>query len=63
MEFSLNARSLECKPGKQEYAAVTPATLIGLSLNFRHIDPVKALLWAAILKGLVVAPLMAVIME
>jgi Mn2+/Fe2+ NRAMP family transporter len=36
--------------------------LIGLSLNFMHIDPVKALFWAAILNGLVAAPLMAVIM-
>ena len=34
----------------------------GLSLNFLHIDPVKALYWSAILNGLVAAPLMAVIM-
>jgi Mn2+/Fe2+ NRAMP family transporter len=27
-----------------------------------HIDPVKALFWAAILNGIVAAPLMAVIM-
>jgi Mn2+/Fe2+ NRAMP family transporter len=31
-------------------------------LNFVHIDPVKALFWAAILNGVVAAPLMAVIM-
>jgi hypothetical protein len=42
--------------------AITVATLIGLSLNFMHIDPVKALFWAAIPNGLVAAPLMAVIM-
>jgi Mn2+/Fe2+ NRAMP family transporter len=36
--------------------------LIGLLLNFMHIDPVKALFWAAILNGFVAAPLMAVIM-
>jgi hypothetical protein len=35
------------------------ATLIGLSLNFEHIDPVKALFWAAILNGVIAAPLMA----
>lgn len=34
---------------------------MGLSLNFIHIDPVKALFWAAILNGVVAAPLMAVI--
>jgi NRAMP (natural resistance-associated macrophage protein)-like metal ion transporter len=56
--------SLERKPGEavRFYAAITLATLIGLSLNFLHIDPVKALFWAAILNGVVAAPLMAVIM-
>jgi len=56
--------SLERKPGEagRFYAAITVATLIGLSLNFIHIDPVKALFWAAILNGVVAAPLMAVIM-
>jgi len=56
--------SLERKPRQaiRFYAAITAATLIGLSLNFMHIDPVKALFWAAILNGLVAAPLMAVIM-
>jgi NRAMP (natural resistance-associated macrophage protein)-like metal ion transporter len=56
--------SLERKPGQavRFYAAITAATLIGLALNFVGIDPVKALFWAAILNGLVAAPLMAVIM-
>jgi NRAMP (natural resistance-associated macrophage protein)-like metal ion transporter len=56
--------SLERKPGEaiRFYAAITVATLIGLALNFMHIDPVKALFWAAILNGVVAAPLMAVIM-
>jgi NRAMP (natural resistance-associated macrophage protein)-like metal ion transporter len=56
--------SLERKPREaiRFYAAITVATLIGLSLNFMHIDPVKALFWAAILNGVVAAPLMAVIM-
>ncbi|HEX4785063.1 MAG TPA: divalent metal cation transporter [Candidatus Sulfotelmatobacter sp.] len=56
--------SLERKPAEaiRFYAAITVATLIGLLLNFIHIDPVKALFWAAILNGIVAAPLMAVIM-
>lgn len=56
--------SLERQPRQavRFYAAITVATLIGLSLNFMHIDPVKALFWAAILNGVVAAPLMAVIM-
>ena len=56
--------SLERKPREaiRFYAAITVATLIGLALNFLHIDPVKALFWAAILNGIVAAPLMAIIM-
>jgi NRAMP (natural resistance-associated macrophage protein)-like metal ion transporter len=56
--------SLECKPGdaKRFYSAIGLATVIGLSFNFMHIDPVKALFWAAVLNGIVAAPLMAVIM-
>ena len=56
--------SLERRPTEalRFYAAITLATLMGLSLNFMHIDPVKALFWAAILNGVVAAPLMAVIM-
>ena len=44
------------------YAVICAATILGLLLNFLHIDPVKALFWAAVLNGLVSAPLMAVIM-
>jgi len=44
------------------YAVVCAATIFGLSLNFLHMDPVKALFWAAVVNGLVSAPLMAVIM-
>lgn len=56
--------SLQRKPGEaiRFYATMTVATLMGLSLNFMHIDPVKALFWAAILNGVVAAPLMAIIM-
>jgi Mn2+/Fe2+ NRAMP family transporter len=56
--------SLERKPAQavRFYSAITVATLVGLSLNFLHIDPVKGLFWAAILNGVVAAPLMAVIM-
>jgi NRAMP (natural resistance-associated macrophage protein)-like metal ion transporter len=56
--------SLEKSPRKEIpfYAVICSATLIGLSLNFFHIDSVKALFWAAVLNGLVAAPLMAIIM-
>ena len=44
------------------YSVIGIAIGTGLLLNFLHIDPVKALFWAAILNGVVAAPLMAVIM-
>jgi NRAMP (natural resistance-associated macrophage protein)-like metal ion transporter len=57
--------SLERRPKEavRFYAAIAAATSIGLSFNFLHIDPVKALFWAAILNGIVAAPLMVVIMN
>jgi NRAMP (natural resistance-associated macrophage protein)-like metal ion transporter len=56
--------SLERKPVESPrfYGAIGLAMVIGLLMNFFHIDPVKALVWAAALNGLVAAPLMVVIM-
>ena len=56
--------SLERRPRQAVgfYSVIAIAIATGWSLNFLHIDPVKALYWSAILNGLVAAPLMAVIM-
>ena len=56
--------SLEKPPGQaaQFYGVIAAATLVGLCLNFAHIDPVKALFWSAVLNGLIAGPLMAIIM-
>jgi Mn2+/Fe2+ NRAMP family transporter len=56
--------SLERRPRQAVgfYSVIGIAIATGLSLNFLHVDPVKALYWSAILNGLVAAPLMAVIM-
>lgn len=56
--------SLEKKPHKAKafYGVIAAATLIGLSLNFMHFDPIKALFWAAVVNGVVAVPLMVVIM-
>jgi Mn2+/Fe2+ NRAMP family transporter len=56
--------SLERRPQQPVgfYSAIGIAITTGLLLNFLHINPVKALYWAAILNGLVAAPLMCVIM-
>ncbi len=44
------------------YGIMILATLIGLALNFTSVDPIKALFWAAVINGVVAAPLMAVAM-
>jgi len=56
---------LERKPKEavRFYGAIVAATLVGSLLNFYGIDPIKALFWAAVLNGLVAAPLMVVIMS
>jgi Mn2+/Fe2+ NRAMP family transporter len=38
------------------------ATLIGLGINFTRLDPIKALVWAAIINGITAAPVMCFIM-
>jgi Mn2+/Fe2+ NRAMP family transporter len=57
--------SLEKKPGQAPgfYVTIVVATLAGIVLNFLHIDPIRALFWAAVLNGVLAAPLMAVIMH
>jgi NRAMP (natural resistance-associated macrophage protein)-like metal ion transporter len=57
--------SLEKKPQKAVgfYMTIAVATLAGVGLNFLHIDPLRALFWAAVLNGMLAAPLMAVIMH
>ena len=57
--------SLEKRPNQAPafYGAVAVATVAGIVLNFLHIDPIRALFWAAVLNGVLAPPLMAVIMH
>lgn len=56
--------SLDAKPldAKMFYATIAVTTLAGSSLNLIGIDPVRALYWAAVINGVLAAPLMAVMM-
>src|SRR5271155_385637 len=47
---------------KAFYGAIAAATLVGVLINFVHLDPIKALFWSAVINGVVAAPLMVVIM-
>ena len=41
---------------KAYYAVLALATLIGLGLNFTRIDPIRALVWSAMINGITAAP-------
>lgn len=58
------AGSLDAKPLRARlfYATIAVTTLLGASLNYVGIDPARALYWAAVVNGVLAAPLMAAMM-
>ncbi|MFZ2005958.1 MAG: Nramp family divalent metal transporter [Stellaceae bacterium] len=50
------------REAKRFYATIVGGTLIGIGINFVHIDPIKALFWTAVINGVVAVPLMIVMM-
>ena len=52
------------RPGRAPafYATITAATLVGAALNFTSLDPIKALIWSAVINGVAAVPIMAMIM-
>ena len=48
---------------KHFYAVIVIATLIGVALDFSGIDPIKALIWSAVINGIVAVPLMIAVMH
>src|SRR3984893_3733401 len=55
---------LEIKPARATkfYITLGVATLVGLALNFAHFDPIRSLFIAAVINGLLAAPVMALMM-
>ena len=45
------------------YGVLAGATLLGLGLNFVHIDPIRALFWSAVINGVVAGPIMILMMH
>jgi NRAMP (natural resistance-associated macrophage protein)-like metal ion transporter len=58
-EEGLNRRLFEAKAF---YGAIAASTLLGIALNFTRLNPVKALYWAAVVNGVLAAPVMAAVM-
>jgi NRAMP (natural resistance-associated macrophage protein)-like metal ion transporter len=56
--------SLEKKPGRaiKFYVTIGIATIVGLLLNFLHLNPIKALFFSAVLNGVVAGPVMSFMM-
>jgi Mn2+/Fe2+ NRAMP family transporter len=50
------------KDAKAFYLTIGVATLLGLGINFVHIDPIKALFWSAVINGVTAAPVMMLMM-
>ncbi|MBI2802790.1 MAG: divalent metal cation transporter [Gammaproteobacteria bacterium] len=50
------------REAKGFYGVIAVATIIGTSLDFTPIDPMKALYWAAVVNGVVSVPIMAAMM-
>jgi len=51
--------SMKLKQAYAFYGVIIISMLVGLSINFLHINPIKALIWSAVLNGLV-APIVLV---
>ncbi len=49
------------KKAKGFYLVIIAATLIGLAMNFIGIDPIKALIWAAVINGIAAVPLLVMV--
>jgi Mn2+/Fe2+ NRAMP family transporter len=48
---------------KQFYLIIAASTVIGLWINFTNIDPIKALVYAAVINGIVAVPMLFTIMR
>jgi Mn2+/Fe2+ NRAMP family transporter len=44
------------------YVIILAATIIGFAVGFTPIDPIKLLVWSAVVNGIVAAPIMAMMM-
>ena len=51
------------RKAKQFYVVIIPSTVIGLLINFIGINPIQALIYAAVINGVVAVPMLFIIMK
>jgi Mn2+/Fe2+ NRAMP family transporter len=51
------------RQAKAFYLVIAASTVIGLLINFSSIDPIKALVYTAVINGLVAVPMLITIMK
>jgi Mn2+/Fe2+ NRAMP family transporter len=58
-------RGLDLTPlrGVRFYGVIAAATMVGVGLGFTRLDPIKALFFAAVINGVISAPIMVVMMR
>ncbi|HMA31371.1 MAG TPA: divalent metal cation transporter [Casimicrobiaceae bacterium] len=62
MEWPIG-HGLQPMEAKGFYGIITLATLLGAGIDFTSVDPIKALIWSAVLNGVVAVPIMVVMMR
>jgi Mn2+/Fe2+ NRAMP family transporter len=50
------------REAKAFYTVIVASTVVGMLMDFAHIDPITALYWTAVLNGLLAPPLLALVM-
>jgi Mn2+/Fe2+ NRAMP family transporter len=55
--------SKKFKQAKGFYMIIAASTVIGLWINFAAVDPIKALIYAAVINGIIAVPLLIAIMK
>jgi Mn2+/Fe2+ NRAMP family transporter len=55
--------SKQFKQAKGFYLVIAASTVIGLWINFIHIDPIKALVYTAVINGVIAVPILFAVMK
>ena len=55
--------SKKFKQAKGFYLIISASTVIGLWINFADVDPIKALIYAAVINGVIAVPLLVLIVK